>query len=90
MSIQDAVKWADIVQILIPDEIQAKVYEEEMSKAKIETLEKIELNMVVKGKVVRLTEFGAFVDIGGIDGLLPLSQISWKWIDNPWPWERMV
>lgn len=60
-----------------------KVYEEEIAKVKGETLEKIELNMVVKGKVVRLTDFGAFVDIGGIDGLLPLSQISWKWIDNP-------
>lgn len=60
-----------------------KVYEEEITKAKGETLEKIELNMVVKGKVVRLTDFGAFVDIGGIDGLLPLSQISWKWIDDP-------
>ena len=60
-----------------------KVYEEEITKAKDETLEKVELNMVVKGKVVRLTDFGAFVDIGGIDGLLPLSQISWKWIDNP-------
>ena len=39
--------------------------------------------MVVKGTVVRLTDFGAFVDIGGIDGLLPLSQMSWSWIDKP-------
>ena len=60
-----------------------KVYEEEINSAKKETLQNIELNMVVKGKVVRLTDFGAFVDIGGIDGLLPLSQISWKWIDKP-------
>lgn len=60
-----------------------KVYEEEILNAKRETLEKVELNMVVKGKVVRLTDFGAFVDVGGIDGLLPLSQISWRWIDKP-------
>ena len=60
-----------------------KVYEEEIQSAKKETMEKIELNMVVKGKIVRLTDFGAFVDIGGIDALLPLSQISWSWIDRP-------
>ena len=60
-----------------------KVYEDERSIVKKETLEKIELNMVVKGKIVRLTDFGAFVDIGGIDALLPLSQISWSWIEKP-------
>lgn len=51
--------------------------------AKNEILNTIEEGMVVKGKVVRLTDFGAFVDIGGMDGLLPLSQISWSWIDKP-------
>ncbi len=60
-----------------------KVYSDSMENVKKEILDKIELNMVVKGRVVRITDFGAFVDIGGIDGLLPLSQISWKWIDNP-------
>lgn len=60
-----------------------KVYLSQIEIVKKEILEKIELNMVVKGKVTRLTDFGAFVDIGGLDGLLPLSQISWKWIDNP-------
>ena len=60
-----------------------KVYSDSLEDVKKDILEKIELNMVVKGKVVRIADFGAFVDIGGIDGLLPLSQISWKWIDNP-------
>lgn len=60
-----------------------KVFESEIEAVKKETLDKIELNMVVKGKVVRIADFGAFVDIGGIDGLLPLSQMSWSWIDNP-------
>lgn len=60
-----------------------KVFENEIEAIKKETLDKIELNMIVKGKIVRLTDFGAFVDIGGIDGLLPLSQISWGWIENP-------
>ncbi|MBQ4646752.1 MAG: S1 RNA-binding domain-containing protein [Candidatus Gastranaerophilales bacterium] len=60
-----------------------KVYENEIEAIKKETLDKVELNMVVRGKVVRLTDFGAFIDIGGIDGLLPLSQMSWSWIENP-------
>ena len=60
-----------------------KVYSDSIEDVRKEIFEKIELNMVVKGKVVRTADFGAFVDIGGVDGLLPLSQISWKWIDNP-------
>ena len=60
-----------------------KMYEDEIEAIKKDTLDKIELNMVVKGKVVRIADFGAFVDIGGIDALLPLSQMSWSWIDNP-------
>ena len=60
-----------------------KLYEDEIEAIKKDTLDKIELNMVVKGKVVRIADFGAFVDIGGIDALLPLSQMSWSWIDNP-------
>ena len=60
-----------------------KVFETEIEAVKKETLDKVELNMVVKGKVVRIADFGAFVDIGGIDGLLPLSQMSWSWIEHP-------
>lgn len=43
----------------------------------------IEPGQIVKGDVVRITDFGAFIDLGGIDGLLPLSQLSWRWIDHP-------
>lgn len=60
-----------------------KVYQESIESVKKEILDKVELNMVVRGKVVRITDFGAFIDIGGLDALLPLSQISWGWIDNP-------
>lgn len=60
-----------------------KIFDESYENAKREIFDTIELNMVVKGKVVRITDFGAFVDIGGVDGLLPLSQMSWNWIDNP-------
>ena len=38
---------------------------------------------VVKGKVVRLVSFGAFVDLGGIDGLVHISQIAYEHVDKP-------
>ena len=46
-------------------------------------LSSLEEDQIVSGNVVRITDFGAFVDINGIDGLLPLSQLSWRWIDHP-------
>jgi len=46
-------------------------------------LSSLEENQIVSGKVVRITDFGAFVDINGIDGLLPISEISWQRIKHP-------
>lgn len=46
-------------------------------------LSELEEDMVVKGEVVRIADFGAFVDINGIDGLLPISEISWARIKHP-------
>ena len=40
-------------------------------------------DQVVTGEVVRIADFGAFVDINGIDGLLPISEISWQRIKHP-------
>jgi len=60
-----------------------KVYAEDKEETKRDTFAQIEVGKVVKGEVVRITDFGAFIDIGGIDGLLPLSQISWRWVDHP-------
>jgi ribosomal protein S1 len=48
-----------------------------------EILSKLEEDMVVKGEIVRIADFGAFVDINGIDGLLPISEISWSRIKHP-------
>ncbi|MDR1327470.1 MAG: S1 RNA-binding domain-containing protein, partial [Heliobacteriaceae bacterium] len=48
-----------------------------------EILSKLEEGMVVKGEIVRIADFGAFVDINGIDGLLPISEISWSRIKHP-------
>lgn len=50
---------------------------------KTSLIEAMTIGDIVEGEVVRITDFGAFVDIGGLDGLLPLSQISWKWVEHP-------
>ena len=60
-----------------------KVYSDTIESAKKVIFNEVEVGQVVKGKVVRIASFGAFVDIGGIDCLLPLSQISWKWVEHP-------
>ena len=46
-------------------------------------LSELHEDQVVKGEVVRIADFGAFVDIKGIDGLLPISEISWQRIKHP-------
>jgi len=49
----------------------------ERAKQKIAFWETIEIGNVVKGEVKRLTNFGAFVDIGGMDGLIHVTEMSW-------------
>ena len=53
---------------------------EELRKA---LFEKIKVGDVVEGTVKNLTEFGAFVDLGGVDGLLHISEMSWGHVDSP-------
>jgi len=50
---------------------------------KAETLAKIEVGYIVDGVIKNLTEYGAFVDIGGIDGLLHVTDMSWGRIHHP-------
>ncbi|MCL0041724.1 30S ribosomal protein S1 [Peptococcaceae bacterium] len=57
--------------------------EEERARAKQELFDKLEVGQVIRGTVQRLTEFGAFVDIGGVDGLLHISEIAWHRVDHP-------
>jgi len=57
--------------------------EEERQKRKGELLATLQEGMVVEGTVKRLTDFGAFVDLGGTDGLLPISEMSWTYIKHP-------
>ena len=53
-------------------------------KAKAEALfARIEVGMTVEGTVKNVTDFGAFIDLGGADGLLHISEMSWGRVDNP-------
>ncbi len=57
--------------------------EEDYARLRQEMLENLQENQVVNGVVRRLTNFGAFVDIGGVDGLLHISEMSWHRINHP-------
>ena len=50
----------------------------EAKKAKEEVFSKLEVGQRIEGKVSRLTDFGAFVDLGGIDGLIHVSEMGWR------------
>ncbi|WP_420909333.1 30S ribosomal protein S1 [Aneurinibacillus migulanus] len=59
------------------------VLEDEADKQKQTVLDKLEPGSVIKGTVQRLTDFGAFVDVGGVDGLVHISEIAWNHVDKP-------
>ncbi len=59
------------------------VLEEEYAHLRKEIFENLEEGQIVKGVVRRITQFGAFVDIGGVDGLLHISEMSWHRISHP-------
>ena len=58
-------------------------YAEEREKRESEAWESIEKDKIVEGVVRRITEFGAFVDIGGLDGLLHVREMAWSRVDHP-------
>ena len=61
---------------------KAVVAEESAAKKK-EAWEKLEEGIVIHGIVRRLTDFGAFVDVGGVDGLIHITDLSWGRIKHP-------
>lgn len=60
-----------------------QVVEEEREKRREETMANLEEGAVVEGKVRSLTKYGAFVDLGGVDGLLHVSEMAWTRIKDP-------
>jgi small subunit ribosomal protein S1 len=57
--------------------------EKERDQIKSKTLETLEENKIVKGVIKNITEYGAFVDLGGIDGLLHITDMSWGRVNHP-------
>ncbi|MDV5120739.1 MAG: 30S ribosomal protein S1 [Candidatus Scalindua sp.] len=77
-------------KILKIDEVQQniivsrrKLIEEERNKLKREFLSNVEVGQVVSGVVKNIADFGAFIDLGGIDGLLHITDMSWGRISHP-------
>ncbi|MBW7906233.1 MAG: 30S ribosomal protein S1 [Phycisphaerae bacterium] len=60
-----------------------KLIEEERTAAKARLMAEIEVGQLRKGTVKNIADFGAFVDLGGIDGLLHITDMSWDRIDHP-------
>ncbi|MEL7239284.1 MAG: 30S ribosomal protein S1, partial [Planctomycetota bacterium] len=60
-----------------------KLVEQEREEQKSKTLEKINEGEIVKGVVKNIADFGAFIDLGGIDGLLHITDISWGRVNHP-------
>lgn len=59
------------------------VLEEEVSLRKNSTLEMIDEGVILEGKVKNITDYGVFIDLGGIDGLLHVTDICWGRVQNP-------
>jgi small subunit ribosomal protein S1 len=59
------------------------VVEEEYSAERDELLQNLQEGAIVKGVVKNLTDYGAFVDLGGIDGLLHITDMAWKRVKHP-------
>ena len=77
-------------KILKIDEVQQniivsrrKLIEEERNKLKREFLNSVKVGQVVSGVVKNIADFGAFIDLGGIDGLLHITDMSWGRISHP-------
>ena len=60
-----------------------KLLVEAKAAQQAEILSKIAVGDVIEGTVKNVTDFGAFVDIGGMDGLLHISEISWGRVESP-------
>lgn len=57
--------------------------EEEREKIRAKTLDMLQEGIVVKGVVKNITEYGAFIDLGGVDGLLHITDMSWGRVKHP-------
>ncbi len=59
------------------------ITENELKEQRSELLKNIKEGSIIEGKVKNITDYGAFIDLGGIDGLVHVTDISWTKISNP-------
>ncbi len=59
------------------------VLEEERKEQRQEILDKLQPGLVVEGQISNIVDFGAFVDLNGIDGLIHISELSWSQVNHP-------
>ena len=59
------------------------VLEEERKEVREQILGRLEPGQVVEGKISNIVDFGAFVDLDGIDGLIHISELSWSHVNHP-------
>ncbi len=59
------------------------VLEESRAEARSDLMETLKEGQVVQGIVKNITDYGAFIDLGGVDGLLHVTDISWKRVNHP-------
>ncbi|MBI4382074.1 MAG: 30S ribosomal protein S1 [candidate division NC10 bacterium] len=60
-----------------------ELLEEERRALKDKTLQSLQEGKVIRGKVKNITEYGAFIDLGGLDGLLHITDMSWGRVSHP-------
>lgn len=89
-------RMRDIKTSLIGQTLQLKVIQVDMRRnrlilsersakrvARSERLQELQAGQIITGKVVNLTDFGAFVDIGGVDGMIHISNIDHRHVNHP-------
>ena len=59
------------------------VLEEERKEVRQQILDRLQPGLVVEGKISNIVDFGAFVDLDGIDGLIHISELSWSHVNHP-------
>src|SRR4030095_3552003 len=59
------------------------VLEEERKEQRTAILERLQPGLVVEGQISNIVDFGAFVDLGGITGLIPIAELSWSHVNPP-------
>lgn len=62
---------------------RAQLMREEQRRAREEAMQKIEVGAVLTGTVRSIADYGAFVDLGGVDGLVHISELGWSSVDKP-------